>query len=331
MNPSSRPLTRRAMALGLAALGCALSAPAALAQGGFPSKPITFVVPYPAGGANDMLGRLIGQKMGEALGATVIIDNKPGAGAMLGANAVAKAAPDGHTVLVGGLATHAASPHLMKADYDPLKDFEAVGLLGQAPIVVITSNESPLRSLKDIAEIAKKKPGEMMYGSSGNGSPLHLAGGLFDAINGSQMTHVPYKGGNTAYTGMLGGEIDAMFDSMPAPAPHLQSGKIRAIGVTGGKRLPALPDVATLAEQGIAGVDVHFWWGFVGPAGLPKDVVAKLNAEISRALADPDLRATLAKWNIEPATGTPEAFGAYIAQESRRWREAVAAAGLALE
>jgi tripartite-type tricarboxylate transporter receptor subunit TctC len=185
----------------------------ALAQNQFPSKTMSFVVPYPAGGANDMLGRLIGQKMAEALNGTAMVDNKPGAAAMLGASAVARAPADGHTLLIGGLATHAASPNMLKADYDPLKDFESVGMIGSAPIIAITFNESPYKTLKDVVEAARKDPKGVMYGSSGNGSPLHLAGELFTSQNKIDMTHVPYKGGNAHIMDLIGGRVPVIFDT----------------------------------------------------------------------------------------------------------------------
>lgn len=200
----------------LLALAALLPAASAWAQAAWPSKPITVVVPYPPGGANDMLGRLIGQKMGEALHTQVIVDNKPGAAALIGANAVAKAAPDGYTVLVGGLATHAASPNLIKADYNPLADFEAIGLIGQAPIVVTANNDSPYKSLKDLVDADKKSPGSVMYGSSGNGSPLHLAGEIFTEMSGTKMTHVPYKGGNAHTLDLIGGRLHVIFDTTTA-------------------------------------------------------------------------------------------------------------------
>ena len=304
MSISAAPITitRRALALGLAALAGASLAPAALAQT-FPSKPITFVVPYPAGGANDMLGRLIGQKMGEALGATVIIDNKPGAGALLGGNAVAKAAADGHTVLVGGLATHAASPHLIKADYDPVKDFEAVGLLGQAPIIVITANESPLKTLKDVADGAKKGPGEMMYGSSGNGSPLHLAGELFDSLNGTKMTHVPYKGGNAHIIDLIGGRVPVIFDTATNSMPLIRGGKVRPLAVSMPQRLPDLPNVPTFAESGFPNFQFTAWYGLFVPAKTPKDIVAKLSGALQAVLKQPDVVEKLRSVGVSPASG----------------------------
>jgi tripartite-type tricarboxylate transporter receptor subunit TctC len=317
--PSARfTFARRALVLGLAAIAGASLAPTALAQATFPSKPITFVVPYPAGGANDMLGRLIGQKMGEALGATVIVDNKPGAGALLGGNAVAKAAPDGHTVLVGGLATHAASPHLIKADYDPLKDFEAVGLLGQAPIIVITANESPLKTLKDVADGAKKGPGEMMYGSSGNGSPLHLAGELFDSLNGTQMTHVPYKGGNAHIIDLIGGRVPVIFDTATNSMPLIRGGKVRPLAVSMPQRLPDLPNVPTFAEAGFPGFQFTAWYGLFVPAKTPKDIVAKLSGALQAVLKQPDVIEKLRSVGVSPASGDSAELAKLVPVEYER-------------
>lgn len=314
--------TRRTLALGLAALTTvagATLATTAQAQTAFPSKPITFVVPYPAGGANDMLGRLIGQKMGEALGgAQVIVDNKPGAGALLGGNAVAKAAPDGHTVLVGGLATHAASPHLIKADYDPVKDFEAVGLVGQAPIIVITSNESPIKTLKDVADIAKKKPGEMMYGSSGNGSPLHLAGEMFDAMNGTQMTHVPYKGGNAHIMDLIGGRVPVIFDTATNSMPLIRGGKVRPLAVSMPQRLPDLPNVPTFAEAGFPGFQFTAWYGLFVPAKTPKDVVARLSGALQTALKQPEVIEKLRSVGVSPSSGDSAELAKLVPLEYER-------------
>lgn len=308
-----------------------LCAGAAWGQG-YPTRSITIMNGFPPGGATDLTLRQVAAKLSERVGQAVVIENRGGAAGTIAGAAVARAAPDGYTLLFGVAANLAVAPATMKnPPYDPATAFTPIIEIARGPYLWMVRGDVPAKNMKDFVDWAKQRPGKVNYGSPGQGSVHHLAGEMLRRAAGLQMLHVPYKGGNTAYTGMLGGEIDAMFDSMPAPAAHLQSGKIRAIGVTGTKRLASLPDVPTLAEQGISGVDVHFWWGFVGPAGLPKDVVAKLNAEIARALGDPELRATLARWSIEPAPSTPEAFGAYIAQESRRWREAVAAAGLALE
>jgi tripartite-type tricarboxylate transporter receptor subunit TctC len=321
-------LTRRALALGLAATAIGAVAPAAFAQGAYPSKTITFVVPYPAGGANDMLGRLIGQKMAEVLGGNVIIDNKPGAGALLGANAVAKAAPDGYSVLVGGLATHAASPHLIKADYDPVKDFEAVGLVGQAPIIVITNNESGLKTLKDVADIAKKKPGEMMYGSSGNGSPLHLAGEIFDSINGSQMTHVPYKGGNAHIIDLIGGRVPVVFDTATNSMPLIRGGKVRALAVSMPQRLPDLPNVPTFAEAGFPGFQFTAWYGLFVPAKTPKDIVAKLSGALQTVLKQPDVIEKLRSVGVSPSSGDSAELAKLVPIEYERIGKLIKAANI---
>ena len=247
----SKAFSRRPLLGAIAGMALACALPLAHAQAAFPSKPITMVVPYPAGGANDMLGRLIGQKMGEALGGTAVVDNKPGAGALLGAGLVARAPADGHTLLVGGLATHAASPNLLKADYDPLKDFEPIGMIGSAPIIVITATDSPYKTLKDVVEAARKDPQGIMYGSSGNGSPLHLAGELFLSIAKVNMTHVPYKGGNAHIIDLIGGRVPVIFDTATNSMPLLRGGKVRALAVGSAKRLPDQPDVPTLAEAGV--------------------------------------------------------------------------------
>jgi len=312
-------------------LGLLLAAGTAGAQS-YPSKTVTLVNGFPPGGPTDLTLRQIAAKLGERLGQPVVVYNRAGAAGTIAGAAVARAVPDGHTLLFGVAANLAVALATMKSPpYDPATAFAPIIEVARGPYLWLVKPAVPARSLQDFVAWAKANPGKVNYGSPGQGSVHHLAGEMFKRIAGMEMTHVPYKGGTTAYTALLGGEIDAMFDSMPAPLPHIAAGKMRALGVTGSKRLPALPEVPTFAEQGVSGVDVHFWWGFVGPAGLPRDIVARLNAEIGRALADPELKATLAKWNIEPTPGTPEAFGAFIAQESKRWREAVTASGMKLE
>jgi len=303
-------------ALGAAAL-VSLGSPA-LAQSPFPSKTLTFVVPYPAGGANDMLGRLIGQKMGEALGGTSMVDNKPGAGALLGASAVARAPADGHTVLIGGLATHAASPHLLKADYDPLKDFEAVGMIGSAPIIAITFNESPYKTLKDVVDAARKDPKGVMYGSSGNGSPLHLAGELFMSQNKIDMTHVPYKGGNAHIMDLIGGRVPVIFDTATNCVPLLKSGKVRALAVGAPARLPDFPNVPTFAEAGYPQFDFSAWYAVFAPAKTPKDVVAKLSGALSAALKNPDVVTKLNGTGVTPASGDAATLAKFLPGEHER-------------
>ena len=314
-----------------AALPVLLSAGAAWAQA-YPSKPVTILNGFPPGGPTDLTLRQVSAKLAERLGQPVVIENRAGAAGTIAAAAVARAPADGHTLLFGVAANLAVAPAAMKSPpYDPASAFTAIIEVARGPYVWMVKPDVPAKNLREFIDWAKKNAGKVNYGSPGQGSVHHLASEMFRRAAGLQMTHVPYKGGTTAYTALLGGEIDAMFDSMPAPLPHFQAGKLRPIAVTGGKRLGVLPEVPTLAEQGVQGVDVHFWWGFVGPAGLPKDIVAKLNAELTRALEDPQLKGTFAKWNIELSPGTPEAFGAYIAQESKRWREFIATAGLPLQ
>jgi tripartite-type tricarboxylate transporter receptor subunit TctC len=290
----------------------------AQAQGQFPNKTMTFVVPYPAGGANDMLGRLIGQKMAEALNGTAMVDNKPGAGTLLGATAVARAAADGHTLLIGGLATHAASPHMLKAEYDPLKDFEPVGMIGSAPIIAITFNESPFKTLKDVVDAARKDPKGVMYGSSGNGSPLHLAGELFTSQNRIDMTHVPYKGGNAHIMDLIGGRVPVIFDTATNCMPLLKSGKVRALAVGAPARLADFPNVPTFAEAGFPQFDFSAWYAVFAPAKTPKDVVAKLSGALSSALKNPDVVAKLNATGVTPAKGDAAALAKFLPGEYER-------------
>ena len=323
--------SRRTLLTGMAAtgVGTALAlAGTAWAQPAFPNKTLTFVVPYPAGGANDMLGRLIGQKMAEALGGTAIIDNRPGAAALLGAGVVARAPADGHTLLVGGLATHAASPNLLKADYDPLKDFEPVGLIGSAPIIAITYLDSPFKTLKDVAEAAQKDPTAVMYGSSGNGSPLHLAGEMFTAQAKVQMTHVPYKGGNAHILDLIGGRVPVIFDTATNCMPLLKAGKVRALAVGASARLPELPQVPTFAEAGYPQFDFSAWYAIFVPAKTPKPVVAKLSAALGSALKNPDVVSRLNSVGITVAMGDTATLARFLPGEYERIGRLIKAANI---
>jgi tripartite-type tricarboxylate transporter receptor subunit TctC len=307
-------------------LTCALGSLTALsmlpygvkAQAQFPNKTMSFVVPYPPGGANDMLGRLIGLKMAEVLGGTAMVDNKPGAAALLGASVVARAPADGHTLLIGGLATHAASPHLLKADYDPLKDFESVGMIGSAPIIAITFNESPFKTLKDVVDAARKDPNGVMYGSSGNGSPLHLAGELFVSQNKIEMTHVPYKGGNAHIMDLIGGRVPVIFDTATNCVPLLKSGKVRALAVGSAARLPDFPNVPTFAEAGYPQFDFSAWYAVFAPAKTPKDVIAKLSSSLSTALKNPDVISRLNGVGVTPANGDAAQLAKFLPIENER-------------
>ncbi|MGU3626588.1 Bug family tripartite tricarboxylate transporter substrate binding protein [Comamonas sp. Tr-654] len=314
----SRYLTRRPVLGALAALALTGAMPLAQAQGNFPSKPITFVVPYPAGGANDMLGRLVGQKMGEVLGTASVVDNRPGAGALLGAGIVARAPADGYTLLVGGLATHAASPHLIKTEYDPVKDFEPIGMIGSAPIIAITANDSPYKSLKDVVEAARKDPQAVMYGSSGNGSPLHLAGELFVSIAKVPMTHVPYKGGNAHIVDLIGGRIPVIFDTATNSMPLLRGGKVRALAVGSTTRLPELPNVPTFAEAGYPQFEFSAWYALFAPSKTSADVSAKLSGALAKALKQPEVVSKLRDLGVTPGSGDATELRAFVPREYQR-------------
>jgi len=289
----------------------------------YPTKPITLIVPYPAGGANDMLGRLIGQKMAEKLGQQIIVENKPGAGTLIGATAVAKAAPDGYTLLVGGFASNSVSPLLFKAEYDPIKDFEPIGMFGTAPTVIITYPDSPYKTIKDVVDAAKKKPGEIMYGSSGNGSPLHMSGEMFTAQAGVQMTHVPYKGGSAHILDLIGKRLDIIFDTSTNSTPLIKGGKVRPIAVSSKTRLPDFPDVPTLTEAGYPDFSVNGWYALYASAKTPKPIVDKLSAELQKVLQMPEVIEKLRGVGVTPGSGKADELAKYAPAELEKYRKLI--------
>lgn len=298
----------------------------------YPSRTITILNGFPPGGPTDTTVRQIAAKLAERLGQGVVIDNRAGAAGTIAATAAARAEPDGYTLLFGVAANLAVAPALMKsAPYDPAKAFTAIGEVARGPYMWLVTPRVPAANMREFIAWAQKNAGRVNYASPGQGSVHHLATELLKQATGLDMTHIPYKGGATSYTAILGGEVEAMFDGMPSPLPHIRAGKLKALAVTGPKRLPTLPEVPTLAEQGITGVDVQFWWGFVGPAGMPREVVQKLNSEINLVLTGADLKATMAKWDIEVSPGTPEAFGAQIAREAAYWKAFAARSSIKIE
>lgn len=270
-----------------------------------------------------MLGRLIGQKLGEGLGQTVVIENKGGAGTLIGATAVAKAAPDGYTLLVGGFASNSVSPLLFKADYDPIKDFEPIGMFGTAPTVVITHLNSPYKSLKDVVDAAKKKPGEVMYGSSGNGSPLHMSGEMFTAQAGVNMIHVPYKGGSAHILDLIGGRLDVIFDTSTNSTPLIKGNKVRAIAVSSKTRLSDFPNVPTMTEAGYPDFSVNGWYALYAPAKTPAPIVERLSLELQKVLKLPEVIEKLHGVGVTPGTGKADELAKYAPVELEKYRKLI--------
>jgi tripartite-type tricarboxylate transporter receptor subunit TctC len=304
----------------------------AWAQESYPSKPITLVVPYPAGGANDAVARLVGQKIGEQLKQTVIIDNRPGAGTTIAMAWAAKAPADGYTLVLGSLASQAVSPHLYaKPGYDPIADFAPIGLIGIAPTVLVVANESPYADVKSIVEAAKKKPATLSYGSSGNGSPLHLAGELFKQSAGIQVNHIPYKGGNAHTMDLIGGRLDMIFDTTTSAMPMIKGNKVRALAVASPARLPELPNVPTFAEAGYPQFEVNAWYALYAPARTPNDIVARLGGVLTKVLRQPEVVDTLATLAVRPAPSTPQELAAFGRAELAKYGKVIRAGNIRID
>lgn len=294
----------------------------------FPSKPLRIVVPFPPGGGVDHVARIIGQQLSLQMGQPVIVENKPGASANIGADFVAKADPDGYTILcaANGLASNVTLfPH---TPFNALKDFAPIAKVGSAPLVVIVAKDSPVKTLKDLIAMAKKDPGKLDYGSAGNGSSQHLGGEMLKNIAKIDVLHVPYKGGAPAMTDLLGGRISYMVQNPIEALSHIKAGQLRALAVAGSKRMPLLPNVPTSAEAGLPGYDAPVWWGFVAPVKTPKEIVNKLNAEIVKALASPKVKDALSQVGVILDPGTPEQFGQFMRAEVDKYAKVINAAGI---
>jgi len=291
----------------------------AQAAASFPSKTITIIVPASPGGAIDLVARLSSQKMTEVWGKPVVIDNKAGATGTIGTEFVARAAPDGHTVALVA-SSHAINPSMFKKlPYDTVKSFEPVVLTHVVPLMLVVNAQLPVKNLKELIAYAKANPGKLTFASSGPGGAPHMSGELFKSMAGIEMTHIPYKGSTAAHPDLISGQTSLMFDTVSAIQPHVKSGAVRAIAVTTAKRASTAPDVPTMAEAGLPGYETSTWGGILAPAGTPKDVVAKLNAEFNRDLNLPDVHKKLTDAGIEPAGGTPEQFAAFIQAEMVKW------------
>jgi tripartite-type tricarboxylate transporter receptor subunit TctC len=310
----------------------ALLGATAIAHAAFPDKPIRLIVPFPAGGAADVMARGMAERLGQELSQQIIIDNRGGAGGSTAAEAAAKSPPDGYTLFFGTMGTHAINPALYsKLRYDPLKDFAPISLTHITPRVLVVGASVPAKSIAELIALAKAKPDALTYGSAGNGSSSHLSGALFESIAGVKMLHVPYKGSSPLLVDVLAGRVDMTFDSYTVYEEHIKAGKVRVLGVTSKARMEALPQVATIAESGLAGYDVSNWLGVLAPAGTPKDVIATLHAALGKAMSTPALKQQLVALGIEPAFGTPEEFTALMRAELPKWAEIVRKSGATID
>ena len=316
---------RLALAVGALALGVVSSH--AFAAYAYPSKPIRFVVPAAAGGPTEIVTRLIAERMSQSMGVSVIVEAKPGAGGNIGADAVAKAAPDGYTILMGTMGTNAINQTLYKSmPFEPLKDFAAVTQAVSYPLVVVVNPSLPIHNVAELIAYAKKHPGQLNRASGGSGTSMHMSGELFNQMAGIKVQHIPYKGSLPALTDVIGGQADLAFDSLVIAQPLIKAGKLRAIAVTGPQRSPAAPDVPTVAET-LPGYSMTSWIGVFAPAGTPRPIVDRLQREIAHALADPRVKEQLQSQAAEPVASTPDEFARFTAEETEKWAPVVKASG----
>jgi tripartite-type tricarboxylate transporter receptor subunit TctC len=324
------PSIRRRL-IACAAAAAALLPLAAFAQG-YPAKPVRLIVPFAPGGTTDVLARLVGQELGEALGQQFVVENRPGAGGNIGTEAAARSAPDGYTLVMSFDGTMAINPSTYaKLAFDPQRDLAPVANVAQVPLLFVVHPGVAARTIGEFVALAKASPGRINYSSAGNGSTGHLTGELFKARARIDMVHVSYKGGGQAVQDLLGGQIQMVVTALPTVEGHLKGGKLRALAFTSAQRVPGAPEVPTLAESGFAGFEVVSWYGILAPAGTPQEIVRRLNAEINRILRLPAVRDRLAALGAEPTGGTPEQFAETIRTDTARWAQVVRAAGIRIE
>jgi tripartite-type tricarboxylate transporter receptor subunit TctC len=327
----SIPFSRRRL---LAAAGLALCAPlAAIAQSPYPTKPVRIVVPFPAGGTTDILARAVAQELTRSLGQSFVVENRAGAGGNIGADLVAKSAPDGYTLVMGTVGTHAINKSLYsKMPYDPQKDFAPVTLVAGVPNVMVVNTEKAaarnINTVADFIQYAKARPGQLNMGSSGNGTSIHLAGELFKSMAGVYMTHFPFGGSSPALLSLMAGDMDVMFDNLPSSMPHIKSGKLKPLAVTSAQRSAALPDVPTVEQAaGLKGFEASSWFGLLAPAGTPPEIVNRIQQETAKALATPAMKERLAAQGAIPSGNTPAEFAKLIDAEIRKWAPVVKVSG----
>jgi tripartite-type tricarboxylate transporter receptor subunit TctC len=304
---------------------------AAFAQA-WPSKPIRLIVPYPPGGGNDNLARIFGTRIAERLGQPIVIENRPGAGTLIGTEAAARAAPDGYTFLLSSIVTHALAPALYaKVPYDPVKDFAPVTILAVAPTVLIVNKDFPAKSVGELITLARASPGKYAFASGGNGTTPHVSGEIFKSMTATDLLHVPYKGGGPALADLIGGQVQMMFDTAASAMPHVRSGKLRALAIATPQRHADFPDLPTFAEQGLADYEINSWYSLHAPAGTPPEIIRRMHAEVVAAQGSPDVAERLRTLNADPGGMPPEAFGAFVRREAQRYGEVIRRAGIRLE
>jgi tripartite-type tricarboxylate transporter receptor subunit TctC len=321
----------RKLTNGLAALACAvlgLSASQIASAQSWPTKPIKFIVPFTPGGNTDIVARMVGEGLSKTFGQPVLIENKPGAAGLLGATAVAKSPADGYTFLMGTVGTHAINAGMYsKMPYDTVKDFTPVTLVASVPNILVVPPSLPVNSVKDLIAYLKANPDKANFASSGSGTSIHLSGELFKIRTGVAMTHIAYKGSPPALTDLMGGQVQLMFDNLPTSLPYVKAGKLKALAVTTAKRIPALPNVPTVAESGLPGFETGSWFGLFAPAGTPKEIIARVDSEVRKMVQSPEMREKLIQQGAEPVGMGSEEFAAHVKSELAKWGEVVKASG----
>ena len=316
-------MKRRTLLISSIASTGLVPAGAAWAQA-WPAKPIRLVVPFPAGGATDLFARVLSLKLGEKIGNSVVVENRPGAGGTIGSDLAAKAPPDGYTLLLATSSTHSIGPSLNpRMPYDAVRDFTPISHVGNAPSIMLVPNNSPAKSVKEWIDFARKNPGKLNYASSGNGTIVQLTAELFKAQAGLFIVHIPYKGTALAIPDLASGKLDVLFDSLPTGLPHVRDGRLRALGVTSAKRTPLAPELPAIAEV-LPGFESNTWFGLYGPKGLPPEVLGKVNTAVNQALADAEVRDRLARLGIEPVGGSPQQFAQMAAADADKWKRIIA-------
>ncbi len=298
----------------------------------YPAKPVRIIVPYPPGGGNDTLGRLFAAKLTDRMAQSFVVENRPGAGTLIGTEAAAKSAADGYTLLLSSIATHALSPNLYsRVPYDPIRDFAPITLLGIAPTVLVINKDVDAKSLAELISLAKSKPGALAYASGGNGTPPHINAEVFKQVAGIDLLHVPYKGGGPALADLIAGRVHVMLDTAASAMPHVRAGRLRALALSAPKRSPEYPELPTFAEAGLPQYDTNAWYSMHAPAGTPPEIVRRLNAELVAILKDPDILARFKQLSTDPVGNSPEEFATFVRAELDKYARIINAAGIKLD